>query len=385
LNNLNEEKKELIEELQRTIVNHTVNQIGKNGIISIILTGSMARGGGQFKQVNNRLVLESDFDVLVVVEKNTLLKSLVAIKKLSRKLTFIIRKKSSKSYVTLSVTTRDSLINSDPSIFHQDLNLNGKIIFGKDIIKLLKNHEPNSIPNIDLYKLLFNRMAESLKLLVESKLLENEVKEFNFELFVHSLEKLSFSLIQSLLIRNNIIIFRGSKLEIFRFYEVKQTDKPLFQSLLEFYEEIEMLRKSNTKDSRKLEEYWLRLITLFNLSITNLSNEKNISTEFLKQILRIRSLKDRTKTSLATFMQYYSLSNLGDLFRTLFHLMFFGDGFVYISLYKLFMETENLIKLPKNSQNYEKNKSLTHHPKVPDAWLKSFKKYYMMWSIQSGL
>ena len=85
---------EIIDNCKKITVEYVIDAIGRNNIVSIILYGSVARNEESYKYVNGKLFLESDLDVLVVVNNNViLLKSLIQLKRLCKIISDILRKK----------------------------------------------------------------------------------------------------------------------------------------------------------------------------------------------------------------------------------------------------------------------------------------------------
>src|SRR5919198_3587136 len=199
---------DIINECINVIVSYLFDFIGDKNIISVILTGSVARNQATYRYVKGKLALESDLDLVVVVKYVAIIKSFILIKCLSKKVTSdLVKRGLIVSHVSFSVTTEKALLHSGPSIFYQDLSVNGKVIFGKDIRSSFRSYKINKIPIQDLYRLLFNRMVESLEALVLSGALEGKLDEYSFDLIFKSLRKMNFALIQVMLIKEGILIF----------------------------------------------------------------------------------------------------------------------------------------------------------------------------------
>src|SRR5919112_277967 len=163
---------EIIHDCTTMILKYLLDFIGRENIVSVILTGSVARDQATYKYIDGKPFLESDLDLVVVVKRIATIKSFTSIKRLSKKVTHELKKKRLLSHVSLSITTEKALLHASPSIFYQDLNLNGKVIFGKEIHSLLRKYETIEIPIQDVYRLIFNRMVESLEVLVISGAVE---------------------------------------------------------------------------------------------------------------------------------------------------------------------------------------------------------------------
>ena len=167
---------EIIENCKKITVEYILSSIGKNNVVSIILYGSVARNEESYATVNGKLFLESDLDVVVVI-KNRLnaLKSLIKIKRLSETLSNELKKYWLLSSVNLSITTEERLRNSPPNVFHFSLKLNGKIIYGKNVIHLLKDYkydQYNIIPVTTLTRMIFGHMISVVRNLAASGIMD---------------------------------------------------------------------------------------------------------------------------------------------------------------------------------------------------------------------
>src|SRR5574339_272022 len=132
---------EIIENCKKITVEYLIGTIGRDNIVSIILYGSVARHEESYKYVNGKPYLESDIDVLVVVRsKAVAVRLLIILKRLSNNITNELRKQLSLSHVHLSITTESRLLLTHPNYFHLHLKLNGKVIFGKELIGLMPSY-----------------------------------------------------------------------------------------------------------------------------------------------------------------------------------------------------------------------------------------------------
>src|SRR5437867_10394242 len=109
----------LINNFTKIILERIFCILGEENVISVILLGSVGRNQASYRYVDGNLFLESDMDLLVVVKRSAFLKSLILIKRIANKLTSELRKKGLLSYVSLSVTTEQYLLNAPPSIIVQ--------------------------------------------------------------------------------------------------------------------------------------------------------------------------------------------------------------------------------------------------------------------------
>src|SRR5919112_958030 len=110
---------EIIHDCTTMILKYLLDFIGKANIVSVILTGSAARDQATYKYIDGKPFLESDLDLVVVVKRIATIKSLILIKRLSKKLTLELKKKRLLSYVSFSITTEKALLHANASIFYQ--------------------------------------------------------------------------------------------------------------------------------------------------------------------------------------------------------------------------------------------------------------------------
>src|SRR5919198_6153208 len=264
---------DIINECINVIVSYLFDFIGDKNIISVILTGSVARNQATYRYVKGKLALESDLDLVVVVKYVAIIKSFILIKCLSKKVTSdLVKRGLIVSHVSFSVTTEKALLDSGPSIFYQDLSLNGKVIYGKDIRSSFRGYEIKEIPTQDLYRLLFNRMIESLEALVLSGTFEGKLTEYSFfNLILKSLKKLNFALIQVILIKEGILIFNISDIRTANAYQLK--NQQVLDCLLNSYNELTSITKSKSQSQENdfymhtIEKCWYMIISQFNLTM----------------------------------------------------------------------------------------------------------------------
>ncbi|OLC36038.1 MAG: hypothetical protein AUH84_02195 [Thaumarchaeota archaeon 13_1_40CM_4_38_7] len=380
----------IISESENTIINRLIATIGKKKLVSIILTGSVARNKASSKSLNGKLYLESDLDIVVVVNPRAIIKSLILIKHLANRLTSELRKQRLLSGVSLSIMTEKSLRNSTPTIFYQDLVRNGKVIFGKDLCKMLTVYEVNKIPAYDVYRLVFNRMIEALEVFVSSGFIENKLTNDSFYFMFNSIEKLTFALIQAILIKNNILIFRGFDLNECKKENLQPNNFMILKELLASHDELRKAKESREKLSEDiLKCHWNDAIRQFNSTIEALAYFDNIRPlQIKKLVFGHEKLGRKLKLSVISFLQYFGTGKTVDLFRTVVYRIRFGSDYVYIPLYYLFLSTEFLGGgEPPNIGIYNEIKSsLRKLDKVSSVklWTKSFNKHLIIWKFMIG-
>jgi len=373
----------IVNECTNIIIKYLFDYIGKENIVSLILTGSAARNQATYTHIDGNLSLESDLDLVVVVKSVAIIKSFIVIKRLSRKITSDLNKrKLTLSHVSFSVTTEKALLGAGPSIFYQDLNLNGKVILGKDMHILFRSYQAREIPIQDLYRLVFNRMVESLEALTLIGITEKKNTRESLRLFLKSIQKLNFALIQAILVRQGILIFNISEIRTINLCELKNLQA--LEYLIKSYEELVVsITKSQENCSTDiLERCWLRIIDQFNLTVGWLSgiNHGSIPSTLIKkkELFEHESFTDKLKVSIIIFLQYFEIYNSRDVIEPIIYIMRFGLDHVYFVLYDLFVSSANFMKsvskeIEPNQQQYTKEK-----------WLRLYKKYLRVWKLKTG-
>lgn len=380
---------DIIKECKNTILNQLFESLGQNNIVSVILTGSIGRGQAVYNYVDGRLYLESDLDVVVVVNRKSLIKTLTKIKYLAIKLTQELKQKRLLSGVSLAAMTENSLYNSGPSIFYQDLKLHGKTIFGKELIENLISYDVRKIPVLDIYRLLFNRMVETLQVFVSSRLVEKKIGRDNFISVLNGIEKLTFALVQALLIKNNVLIFRGFNLQEIKIDKLQQNDTELMKQLLESYKELKKMESGNSFSEDVFEHCWNRGIKQFNLTLKKIANTNVVTDDLIRKlVVRKEKFSRRIRLLLIIFLQYFRISHPVDLFRTMNCVLRFGSDYPYLPLYGLFLSTTfPMVTMSKTTEishmmGSNKQNLCQNHSKNP--WLKSFYDYFKMWKFVKG-
>jgi predicted nucleotidyltransferase len=379
------------------ILKYLFDFIGRENIVSVILTGSVARDQATYKYIDGKPFLESDLDLVVVVKRIATIKSFISIKRLSKKVTNELKKKRLLSHVSLSITTEKALLHASPSIFYQDLNLNGKVIFGKEIHSQLRKYETNEIPIQDVYRLIFNRMVESLEALVISGAIEKKITSDGFDLLLKRIAKLNFALIQAILIKQGVLIFNAFDLtKILTENPSKlETNSQAFKSLLKSHEDLNRTIKMQENYSIALiEECWFRIISQFNLILTKLSGINDDALPNLvskkKFLFEDEPSSQKVKSFVAIFLQYFEIRKVADFLRFIIFTIRFGSDYVYFPLYELFLSSVIILKFEDegNTEYYQRlfNSSEAKSSKVysKKKWLELFNQYLKIWIFKTG-
>jgi predicted nucleotidyltransferase len=390
---------DIIHDCTTMILKYLFDFIGRGNIVSVILTGSAARDQASYKYIDGKPFLESDLDLVVVVKRFAIIKSFILIKRLSKKLTLELKKKRLLSYVSFSIATEKVLLHASPSIFYQDLNLNGKVIFGTEKHSLLRKYETNDIPIQDVYRLIFNRMVESLEALVISGTIEKKITRDGFDLVLKRIAKLNFALIQAILIKEGFLIFNVfdlSKIMTENPYPLKKISQ-ILNSLIKSYEDISRIRKIQ-KDYyiASIEECWLRVISQFNMILRILSGINGDDNAIPKLISKKEFLfedelsSQKIKSFIAIFLQYFEIRKTVDFLRFIIFTIRFGSDYVYFPLYELFLSSVILLKYAdeENLGDYQRlsdsSKAKLDRVYSKKKWLESFNQYLKIWIFKTG-
>lgn len=382
---------DIIDECLAIVQQHLFDVIGRKNIVSVIITGSVARNQATYKYIDGHLYLESDLDLVVVVHRMAIIKSLILIKRLATRLNSELRKKYFLSHVSLSVTTEKQLLRAGPSIFYQDLNLNGKVVSGKQLCGALTHYQTREIPAQDIYRLIFNRMVEALEALVSSGAIEKKITRDGIDLILEHMGKLTLALIQASLIKEGILVLSSSNLrdlEFKNFQHLQNSD--ILNELLASYAQVVNLRKTEGNCSvDEIEKYWVCVIRQVIITIERLACINNISPSSVAKLFGCEGLGQRLRFSLIIFLQYCGLHSIIDLLRAIVYIIRFGSTHFYVLLYELFLASALVM------MDYGKNTEVIFRPptyndgkpfKVHDRqlWLKSFKEYLKAWKFITG-
>ncbi len=332
---------------------------------------------------------------MVVCSPKIIIKSLLKIKLLSKKITKTLRKQKLLSHVSLSVTTKNRIKKTLPTIFYQDLTNNGKLVYGENLKEVFPKYETKEVSSIDIFRLIFNRMTELLEALVNSGIFEKKMERIDFNLIGDYAAKFIFSLIQSILIKNEeILIFNGINLKDLKFNSMRGKNYEFLKDLIGFYETYsEESRKKEISSITMIENLFVDINQQTRLTLNILSNTKDTSPIFFRQFFKENGkFGERIKLSLFVFLQYIKIYKISILLRAIIQNIKFGTDHVYPHLFKLFIEVPTVIhhrnELIENigsSDGDRQNNSLLKKEILISDWLETFHKYYELWRIKTGI
>jgi len=345
---------EIIDNCKKITIEYLIDAIERGNIVSIILYGSVARNEESYKYVNGKPYLESDFDVLVVVRNKALaLKWLIHLKRLCSVISDQLKKKWLLSHVNLSITTEDRLLNAYPNVFNLFLKLNGKVIFGKELIGLMPGYEFSEIPVDSLYSMIFGHMIFVVRNIASSGILDGNITTDGYNSVLKSIRKLTLFLLRVIIIKDSLPLNPHDLTEIRDKRNLYQTKSSICNDLLNSYDEIKLCDSIEECSMSKLQKCLVRVITQFNSTITILTG---INYPFVtlpkKSIFGQFPFIRRMEYSIYIFLMNLETSLTIDLVKFMIFIMR-GPASIYSRFYNLFVSSSNLITAYSENQNAE--------------------------------
>ncbi|MGI0012674.1 MAG: hypothetical protein ACREBU_04410 [Nitrososphaera sp.] len=374
-----------ISECRKAILDYLLASLGRENIVSVILTGSAARGQERYKSINGIAVLESDLDLVVVVDDSSILRSLRLIKRISQDLTAYLRKKWILSHVSMSVVTERSITRAQPSIFFHDLSTNGKVLYGKQINGWLTPYAINQIPINDICRLLLNRMTEAIESMIQVKTVEPTDSGWNRVL--RTVGKLVFAMIQALLIREGRLVFNGVGV-----VELQgEIDKVQSRTRNELPDLLELYWKLNDQNSSMLgvqdiEKVW----SVVGMKLEDILRElsgKDSANIMLGECFDIDKFPlRRTKLALVVLIQYFGIMSIKDLVSAIYYILKNGPDRIYLDLYELSSMKPSLL-LSSTSEDYFQLRQVPENNDFRELrrWRESFQYCLRVWKVVNGV
>ena len=364
---------EIIENCKKITVEYILSSIGKSNVVSIILYGSVARNEESYATVNGKLFLESDLDVVVVI-KNRLnaLKSLIKIKRLSETLSNELKKYWLLSSVNLSITTEERLRNSPPNVFHFSLKLNGKIIYGKNVIHLLKGYkydQYNIIPVTTLTRMIFGHMISVVRNLAASGIMDGNNTIVGYNAVLKSIRKLTLFMLRVVVIKNSIPINPYNINELKNKCDLYKGKNAICDDLLTSYNTIKLRDSKNDCSLIELEKCMVTVVSQFKTSVAILTGIELPIVNLKKEAIfshypLIRRLEYTAYIFLLNLKSRWTI----ELFKFMI-LVLYGPETIYLQYYHLFSSSSDLI----NPDKYEKGKIIQQRRLWLETYLKSLK------------
>lgn len=356
-----------------------MDAIGQTNIVSIILYGSVARNEESYKYLKGKPYLESDIDVLVVVKNRTVvIKSWLGLKRLCKNISDELRKKWLLSDVTLSITTEDRLLHAPSGAdlkFLHHLKLNGKVIFGSELVELMPNYEYNQIPVSLLQKMIFGQMTKLVKNLSASGIIEGKKTTDGYNSVLKSVRKLILFMIRAIIIKDEIPLNPWKLTDIrtnSRLYQIKNS--AIFDDLLKSYDDIKLSNSIEDCSIAELETHLRKVIGQFNLTIAILTGINypfvTLPKKFIGRDCFIQQLQHGIQYGIYILIANIQSGWSVGLFKFIIFTLFCPEK-IQLRFYDLFISSVNLIN-PKNQHSSAVNQQR-------QTWLKNFDKCLQPW------
>jgi len=362
---------EIIENCKKIIIKYLFDVIGQENIVSIILYGSVARNEESYKYLDGKLYLESDLDVLVVVKNRTIvIKSWINLKHLCDTVSDELRKNWLLSYVNISVTTENRLLHAGPSTFIHHLKLNGKVIFGKELIGMMPSYEYKGIHVRDLSNMIFGHMAKLVRTIASSGIIEGEKTIHGYNSVLKSIRKLTLFMIRAIIIKDGIPLNPWNLTEIKTKKSLYQIKNPIFEDLLKSYDDIKLSDSKEDCSMVEIKRCLVRVINQFNSTIAILTGVNDPLVTLPKKLIighypLIRRLEYGTYIFLTNVRTRWTIG----LFKFIIFTILRPEE--NSRFYELFVCSPNLIKSTdeENPVVYQQRQS----------WLKLYNKSLQRW------
>lgn len=373
-----ESKNAIVEECKNVTLQQLRNSLGIESIVSMILYGSVARNEEKYSYREGKRYLESDIDLLVIIRNIDILKCMRSLTALSGRITHELRKTFLLSQVSLIVTTEKKLLNAKPSMLSLELKMNGRVIFGKDVISLISNYKSNDIPVRRLTRYIFSFMVRLLEDLVYSDL--KQVTP-DYDPIIKSMVKMTSTLIRVLVIKDAVPVnpFSLDEIKIKNKHHSKNSE--LIKSLLEDYDDLKKIKSPSQLSREDMKKYWVRIVNQFNLTVEALTGNKDVRTASSETELLGGSVKLFRRLTLALYIspRFFALKTIGDLTKAVILIIRVGPDYSYLPLFQVFISIPSLLE----SVDKKNTGSFPQRDDFRAKLLNSFEKNFEIWNLSS--
>ena len=367
---------EIIESCKKVIIQYLLDVIGQKNIVSIILYGSVARNEESYNYKGGKLYLESDIDVMVVVKNRiVVIRSWLGLKRLCSEISDILRKDWLLSFVNISITTEDRLLRATLNDFHLHLKLNGKAIYGKDLIARMSsygNREYRQIPVSQLKWTIFAHMVKVVRSVASSGIIDGNVSVDGYNSILKSIRKLTLFMIRDIIIKDSIPLnpYNLSDIKTRRqLYIIKNAE--LFDDLLKSHDDIKLKDSKEDCSIDEIGRCLARVINQFNLTIEILTATKKPFTNLPKKLIFGHiPLSQRIEYSIYIIVTNFRTGWSIRLFKYIISTTFHHED-ATLNFHDLFISSSSLIK-SINDEGITNNKRR-------QAWLKQYNKTPKPW------
>jgi hypothetical protein len=303
--------------------------------------------------VNGKLYLESDLDVIVVVKNRTVvIKSWLRLKNLCNMISDELRKNWLLSHINLSITTESRLLHGEPNAFDLHLKLNGKVIFGKELIALMPSYgyvEYKNIPVPSLSNLIFCHMIALVRTLVLSDIIKGKITVDGYNSVLKSIQKLTLFMVRAIIIKDSIPFNPYDLSEIKTKRRLIRTkNSAIFDDLLDSYDGIKLCNSKEDCSMAEIERCLVRVIKQFNSTVAILTETKYPFDNLPKNLIFGHNPFIQRLRYGMQYGTYLLLTNLYsgwsiDLFKYIILIILRPED-ITLRFYDLFLSSSSLIK-----------------------------------------
>jgi predicted nucleotidyltransferase len=367
---------EIIQNCKRIIIEYLFDVIGQPNIVSIILYGSVSRNEESYRNVDGKLYLESDIDVLVVVRNRiVVINSWIKLKQLCHVISEELRKNWLLSHVTVSVTTEDRLLKANQEmnfLFLHSLKRNAKVIFGKELIGLMPSYEYSDIPLRDLSRMIFGHMTKLVRNIALSGIIEERITVDAYNSILKSIRKLTLFMIRAIIMKDGIPLNPWNLTEIKAkksLYQIKNSF--VFEDLLRSYDDIKLSDSKKNCSMVEIKRCLVRVISQFNSTIAILTEIDDPFVTLPKKLIIGHSpFTRRVEHGIYIFLTNVRTRWTVDLFKFIIFTIFRPED-ISLGFYDLFISSPNLIK-----SSPEENTAVDQQCQ---SWLRLYNKSLKRW------
>jgi hypothetical protein len=151
-------------EVVRAVVAGTAQSQFGDALRAAILTGSLARNEGTFISDEHGFKLLGDCDLLLLFHDSAALPPTADISRFGQEAVRALSEAGISGAVSSSAIHSDYLLKLEPNIFSYELRTNGDVLCGdQDCLSLIPSIKAEHIPLEDAFRMLCNRMIETLE------------------------------------------------------------------------------------------------------------------------------------------------------------------------------------------------------------------------------
>ena len=302
------------------IINEIKNKIPEEQIVSILAIGGLGRGEGSFL-VDSKIYPLNDYDIYLITKSKvdfSILKdiSYQATKKIMKKSKFSFSKSSNlmEFYVDLRNLTLGELERAEALLKYYEIRESAKVIYGRDVRKLIPPFSLDDIPFEEGLRFLLNRMS----LLIESFNINTLNSAETKKTVLYYIGKNYMSCAEALLLLNKKFVCSYKERALIFKNCYKKSFPDLYRKIPDLAEKILFFTNNKLKPSKKFLssspiKYWLQaredMLKVTNFYIKEAFNlQAKDEIELSEQIKKLNKsfLKNYLKLFLSTRYPFYT-------------------------------------------------------------------------------